>query len=239
MEENEEEFIDEEYHDDREGEVIDISDDDVPQTVPAEEEPVAAPDQDDVGEISQKSLDTTSPGPQSKEKEIVMTQELRGLLTGYPGFIIFENKEDSFSLIKDMVLIYKLICYCEVKSKKENVKKELEKMRKDLEKKQVLNAIEYYNDYISRGMNFGMSRVKRQLDMFVNVHINFLMKTVQYWIFVLPFKSKKDMHLDNAHGLPAATAEDFEREQIERGETVTDLEGPFKIDDEGEVIQVT
>jgi hypothetical protein len=140
-------------------------------------------------------------------------------------------------LIKDVVLIYKLICFCEIKSKKSDIKRKLRQMKVKLEKKHALDAIEYYNDFISRGMNFGMSRVKRKLDVFVNNNINFLMKSIQFWIYAIPFKTKKDMHLDVAHGLPAATAEEFEQKEIEKGEGVSDLEGPFKIDDEGEVIQ--
>jgi len=170
--------------------------------------------------------------------ELSMTKELRGLLTGYPAFINFENKEDTFSLIKDIVLIYKLLCFCEIKSKKQPIIEKLSAMKKELEDKGVVVAIEYYNDFISRGMNFGMSRVRRRLDVFVNVNMNFLVKTIQFWLFSLPFKTRKDMHLDSAHGLPASTAEEFEKEQIEKGEKVTDLEGPFKIDDEGEVIQI-
>jgi hypothetical protein len=110
-------------------------------------------------------------------------------------------------------------------------------MRENLDKRKVPALIEYYNEYISRGMNFGMSRVRRRLDLFVNSNMDFLIQLIQYWLFSMPYKSKKDMHLDTAHGLPAYGAEEFERSEIERGEKVTDLNGPFKIDDEGQVMQ--
>jgi hypothetical protein len=167
-----------------------------------------------------------------------MTKQIRGLLQNYPGYISFENKEDTMSLIKDVILIYKLLYFCENKSTQKEVKIKLKEMRENLDKRKVPSLIEYYNEYISRGMNFGMSRVRRRLDVFVNNNINFLMETIQYWLFVLPLKGKKDMHLDTAHGLPAMGAEDFEREQIERGEKVTETGGTFKVDEEGEVIPV-
>jgi len=176
--------------------------------------------------------------PQAEETS--MTKQLRGLLQGYPGYFNFENKEDTFSLIKDIILIYKLLYFCETKSKQEDVRIKLQAMRKELDNKGVPHLIEYYNEFISRNKSFGMSRVRRRLDVFVNDNINFLMETIQYWLFVMPFRSKKDTHFDTAHGLPAASGDDMVQSEIEKGEKYGDLnlDTGFKIDDEGEVIPV-
>lgn len=171
-----------------------------------------------------------------ESEEAAVTRELRGLVVGYPNYILFESKEDTLSLIKDSILIYKLLIFCEVKSKKQEIKDKIREKRKLFEDKGILQLIEYYNDYISRGMKFGSSRVKRRMDLFVNANISYIMENIQFWMFILPFKQKKDMHLDTAHGLPAQTAEDFEKEEIEKGEKIVDLNGPFKLDEDGEVI---
>lgn len=175
---------------------------------------------------------------ENKQIETNLTTEIRGLVVGYPYFITFKNKEDSLSLLEDTILAYKLLCFCGVKSKKEEVRKKLKEEKEKLEKIGIKEAMDSYNKYISSSMNFGMGRLRRKIDIFVSNNMNFLIETVQWWLFALPFKRKKDMHLDTAHGLPANVAEDFEQQEIEKGEQVKNLEGPWKLDEEGEVIPV-
>lgn len=219
-----------------EGDVLDISDEEIEEDTQTETSELETKDEEIEEEVPISK--GTSSSSKVELEEPIITKELRGLITSYPNIISFENKEDTFSLLKDIVLIYKLMSFCEIKSKKEGVKKEIKKIKKEFEKRGFLEMIEFYNNFISKDMHFGTSRVRRKLDVFVNGNMTFLLDTIQFWMYVLPFKSKKDMHMDTAHGLPAATAEDFERNEIEKGEKVSNLDGPFRLDDEGEVIPV-
>ena len=170
--------------------------------------------------------------------EINLTTEIRGLVVGYPSFITFKNKEDSLSLLEDTILAYKLLCFCGFKSKKEEAKKKLKEKKEKLENIGIKEVINSYNRYVSSTMSFRKGRMKREIDNFISNNMNFLIENVQFWLFALPFKRKKDFHLDTAHGLPANAAEGFEQGEIEKGEHVKNLEGPWKLDEEGEVIPV-
>lgn len=171
------------------------------------------------------------------QKEDKLLSDMRGLLSNYPYEIPIRNKEDTFSLVSDIILIYKLLIFCAEKSKKEEIQKQLKDEIAKLNDINIHELILQQNRLISSPNAFGESAIKRNINNIIENNLIFIINKIQFFLLALPFKKKRDMHPDTAHGLPAREAEEYERTEIERGEQIKDpLTQKWSVGEEGEVV---
>jgi len=163
-------------------------------------------------------------------------REMRALLNNYPMKINFREGEDTLSVIGNVLVIYDLLTYCKNKTNDEVVKKKFELELKEMNKNLNLKELRrHYRQTIGQALHFNRHRLVRWLEEILIEKSAFIYGKLQYYILAIPQKGKFNMHVRSAHGLPAAFAEDYEREEIEEGATIKE-DQPFKIDEEGKII---
>lgn len=174
---------------------------------------------------------------EKNNEDFDLIREMRGLLTNYPLYINFSEKKDLLSMMQNVIIIKDLLDYCKNKSKKELVKKKIEEETNALTSRINFQRLYSLSLELNNFSAYGKSRIMNEMNSILGENMMFISEKIQFFLLAIPTRGKRNMHLGTSHGLPAASAEEFESSEIERGKSIKPGQ-KFSLDEEGEIIPV-
>lgn len=198
--------------------------------------------QEDEGEKEQKEDLNNTEENKEKEKEETETEiqsqrsfilELRGLLNNYPLSISLKESNNYLDMAENIVKIYQILKHCKYKSTKEKTINKIEEELELINKIDIKSIQKEVLDY--KNTEIGKNRKLKQIQSLLEDNIELIEEKVQSYILSLPIKTKQGYPLKNLHGLPGASAEEYESSEISGGQKIP-KDSSFKLGEEGEVI---
>lgn len=162
--------------------------------------------------------------------------EIRGLLSSYPREINLTNTLNILNLAKNYLTIFDLLNYCIVKTTKPDIKELLKKDLKAFNKINIKKLRQLLVNYYSNDILYGQQESQDEIQFLLEDNLELLVSKVQFFFNCLPVKGKPFQHLRTAQGLPAATADEYETEEIGEGKNIKEGQ-QFRIE-EGTVVAV-
>lgn len=187
-----------------------------------------------MAEEPEELVDDGGQSPEKREQKALLG-EMRMLLRDYPMKLDLRQVENLRDLIHDLLLIYDLLAFVSYKTTKEEIKRLAQVEIDELDRRVNIQEIRRLWMKTNRRSHFANRSGTTRIENLIRWEMNFVADRVQFYSLAVPSKDKPYMHLKNAQGLPAASADEYESSEIQEGEKIGP-ETSFKVDDEGRVI---